>query len=122
MVRDLPKVTRSDTLLPNPMLCLFPRHVPAAIISDEAIAYTLTVKKMEGPVRKLLVGAAIDAVQPRRHGQSCCARLVRRSCRRDPGVAARVALRRAWPTRARRIQSCPARPESDSSRFHKPYR
>src|SRR3546814_4999375 len=42
-----------------------PRHVPDAIIAVEAIPYTLTGKKMEVPVRKLLLGAAIDAVASR---------------------------------------------------------
>jgi acetoacetyl-CoA synthetase len=34
-----------------------PRHVPDTIIAVDAIPYTLTGKKMEIPVRRLLAGA-----------------------------------------------------------------
>lgn len=36
-----------------------PRHVPDEIIQVDAIPYTLTGKKMEVPVRKLLMGRAL---------------------------------------------------------------
>lgn len=36
-----------------------PRHVPDAIIAVEAIPYTLTGKKMEVPVRRILMGAPL---------------------------------------------------------------
>jgi acetoacetyl-CoA synthetase len=37
-----------------------PRHVPDEIIAVPAIPYTLTGKKMEIPVRKLLMGTAVE--------------------------------------------------------------
>jgi acetoacetyl-CoA synthetase len=39
-----------------------PRHVPDAIIAVPAIPNTLTGKKMEIPIRKLLMGATVDEV------------------------------------------------------------
>ncbi len=39
-----------------------PRHVPDRIIAVSGIPYTLTGKKMEVPVRRILMGAAPDAV------------------------------------------------------------
>ena len=39
-----------------------PRHVPDRIIAVPEIPYTLTGKKMEVPVRKILMGASPDAV------------------------------------------------------------
>ncbi len=39
-----------------------PRHVPDKVYQVEAIPYTRTGKKMEVPVRKLLLGAAPEAV------------------------------------------------------------
>lgn len=39
-----------------------PRHVPDLIVQVPAIPYTLTGKKMEVPVRRVLCGAAPDAV------------------------------------------------------------
>lgn len=41
---------------------LSPRHVPDAIVAVAAIPYTLTGKKMEVPVRRILAGAAPDGV------------------------------------------------------------
>jgi len=34
-----------------------PRHVPDTIVAADAIPYTLTGKKMEIPIRRLLAGA-----------------------------------------------------------------
>lgn len=42
-----------------------PRHVPDEIHPSPAIPYTLTGKKMEVPVRKLIMGMAIDKVASR---------------------------------------------------------
>lgn len=42
-----------------------PRHVPDKIYQIEAVPYTLTGKKMEVPVRKLLMGAQIEKVASR---------------------------------------------------------
>ncbi|NKF21853.1 acetoacetate--CoA ligase [Solimonas marina] len=42
-----------------------PRHVPDAIVAAPAVPYTLTGKKMEVPVRKLLLGAEPDSVASR---------------------------------------------------------
>lgn len=42
-----------------------PRHVPDVILAMRKIPYTLTGKKMEVPVRKLLMGNAIDKVASR---------------------------------------------------------
>ncbi|MCB1890344.1 MAG: acetoacetate--CoA ligase [Rhodocyclaceae bacterium] len=42
-----------------------PRHVPDAIFAVDAIPYTLTGKKLEVPVRKILMGAAPDKVANR---------------------------------------------------------
>ena len=39
-----------------------PRHVPDVIIQAPGIPMTLTGKKMEVPIRKLLLGASLDAV------------------------------------------------------------
>jgi acetoacetyl-CoA synthetase len=39
-----------------------PRHVPDKIIAVPEIPYTLTGKKMEVPVRRILMGAMPDAV------------------------------------------------------------
>ena len=39
-----------------------PRHVPDQIIAVPAIPNTLTGKKMEIPIRKLLMGATVDEV------------------------------------------------------------
>jgi len=42
-----------------------PRHVPDAIHQIDAVPYTLTGKKMEVPVRKLLAGQSLDKVASR---------------------------------------------------------
>lgn len=42
-----------------------PRHVPDEIVAVDAIPYTLTGKKMEVPVRRILAGAAPDKVASR---------------------------------------------------------
>jgi acetoacetyl-CoA synthetase len=42
-----------------------PRHVPDRIYQIEAVPMTLTGKKMEVPVRKILLGQAADAVASR---------------------------------------------------------
>lgn len=42
-----------------------PRHVPDEIYAVEGVPYTLTGKKMEVPVRRLLTGAAIEDVAKR---------------------------------------------------------
>ncbi len=39
-----------------------PRHVPDRIVEVAEIPYTLTGKKMEVPVRRILMGASPDAV------------------------------------------------------------
>jgi acetoacetyl-CoA synthetase len=41
---------------------LSPRHVPDAVVAVAAIPRTLTGKKLEAPVKKILLGAAPDAV------------------------------------------------------------
>ncbi|MGH7757062.1 MAG: acetoacetate--CoA ligase, partial [Vulcanimicrobiaceae bacterium] len=42
-----------------------PRHVPDEIHQVDAIPYTLTGKKMEIPVRRLLAGASVETVASR---------------------------------------------------------
>ena len=55
------------------------RHVPNEIFQVDAIPRTLSGKKMELPVKKLLQGAdAAEGAQPRRDGQRRLRRLVRR--------------------------------------------
>jgi acetoacetyl-CoA synthetase len=41
---------------------LSPRHVPDAILAVPAIPRTLTGKKLEAPVKRILRGEAVDAV------------------------------------------------------------
>jgi acetoacetyl-CoA synthetase len=42
-----------------------PRHVPDRIYAIEAVPYTLTGKKMEVPVRKLLMGWSLERAASR---------------------------------------------------------
>ena len=42
-----------------------PRHVPDCIVAVDAIPYTLTGKKMEAPVRKLLMGVPVELAASR---------------------------------------------------------
>ncbi|MNG07962.1 acetoacetyl-CoA synthetase [compost metagenome] len=42
-----------------------PRHVPDAIFAVPGVPYTLTSKKMEIPVRRILMGAEVDKVASR---------------------------------------------------------
>ncbi len=42
-----------------------PRHIPDRIVQVDAVPYTLTGKKMEIPVRKILMGAAAEKVASR---------------------------------------------------------
>ena len=70
---------------------LSPRHVPDEIIITPAIPRTLTGKKLEVPVKRILAGAAVEAVaapgavdNPRRWAGS--------SSSREPGAGPSVEL------------------------------
>ena len=46
-------------------MSLSPRHVPDAIVAVPAIPRTLTGKKLEVPVKRILTGSSVDEVASR---------------------------------------------------------
>jgi acetoacetyl-CoA synthetase len=69
---------------------LSPRFIPNVIVQAPEIPRTLTGKKQELPIKKLMLGQALASHQPRCHGQPRVSGLVRRVCKatRSRGIAA----------------------------------